>query len=101
MSQMPVVLSEETGSSAKSLGVNLAIIDKRPQANVAKVMNIVGDVEGLNAVLLDDMIGTARTLTEAANALVEKGTKSVTAYATHRYFLAQQSRGFQNPQLTK
>ena len=75
---------ERARSYAKSLGVNLAIIDKRrPQANVAKVMNIVGDVEGLNAVLLDDMIDTAGTLTEAANALVEKGAKSVTAYATH------------------
>ena len=55
---------ERARSYAKSLGVNLAIIDKRrPQANVAKVMNIVGDVEGLNAVLLDDMIDTAGTLT--------------------------------------
>lgn len=75
---------ERARSYAKSLGVNLAIIDKRrPQANVAKVMNIVGDVEGLDAILLDDMIDTAGTLTEAANALVEKGAKSVTAYATH------------------
>ena len=75
---------ERARSYAKSLGVDLAVIDKRrPQANVAKVMNIVGDVEGLDAILLDDMIDTAGTLTEAANALVEKGAKSVTAYATH------------------
>ena len=78
-----------------------AIIDSDVHMNVAKVMNIVGDVEGLNAVLLDDMIDTAGTLTEAANALVEKGAKSVTAYATHPVLSAQQSRGFQNPQLTK
>ncbi len=75
---------ERARSYAKSLGVNLAIIDKRrPEKNVAKVMNIVGDVEGLNAILLDDMIDTAGTMTEAANAIMEKGAKSVTAYATH------------------
>ena len=75
---------ERARSYAKRLGVDLAVIDKRrPQANVAKVMNIVGDVEGLDAILLDDMIDTAGTLTEAANALIEKGAKSVTAYATH------------------
>ena len=57
---------------AKRLGVDLAIIDKRrPKANVAKVMNIIGDVEGRTCVLIDDMVDTANTLCKAADALKE------------------------------
>ena len=75
---------ERARSYAKRLGTNLAIIDKRrPKANVAKIMNIVGEVKGMEAVLLDDMIDTAGTLTEAAKALLDKGAKKVVAYATH------------------
>ena len=70
---------------AKRLGdADLAIIDKRrPKANVAKVMNIIGDVEGKNCVLVDDLVDTAGTLCNAAGALKEHGAVSVSAYCTH------------------
>ena len=70
---------------AKRLGdADLAIIDKRrPKANVAKVMNIIGDVEGKNCVLVDDLVDTAGTLCNAAGALKEHGAISVSAYCTH------------------
>ncbi|MBT5559970.1 MAG: ribose-phosphate pyrophosphokinase [Proteobacteria bacterium] len=69
---------------AKQLEVDLAIIDKRrPKANVAKVMNIIGDVEGRSCVLMDDMVDTANTLCHAAAALKENGATRVSAYCTH------------------
>lgn len=70
---------------AKRLGdADLAIIDKRrPKANVAKVMNIIGDVEGKNCVLVDDLVDTAGTLCNAAKALKDHGAISVSAYCTH------------------
>ena len=70
---------------AKRLGdADLAIIDKRrPKANVAEVMNIIGEVEGMNCVLIDDMVDTAGTLCKAAKALKDHGAASVTAYCTH------------------
>jgi ribose-phosphate pyrophosphokinase len=62
----------------------LAIIDKRrPKPNVAKVMNIIGDVADRTCIIMDDMVDTANTLCEAANALKEKGAKRVIAYCTH------------------
>lgn len=69
---------------AKRLGVDLAIIDKRrPKANVAQVMNIIGDVNGRSCVLIDDMVDTANTLCKAADALKEQGAVAVRAYCTH------------------
>jgi ribose-phosphate pyrophosphokinase len=63
---------------------DLAIIDKRrPKANEAKVMNIIGDVEGRSCVLIDDLVDTAGTLCRAAQALKEHGAKLVVAYCTH------------------
>jgi len=63
---------------------DLAIIDKRrPRANEAKVMNIIGDVEGRSCVLIDDLVDTAGTLCRAAQALKEKGAMRVQAYCTH------------------
>ncbi len=63
---------------------DLAIIDKRrPQANEAKVMNIIGDVEGRSCVLIDDMVDTAGTLCKAAQALKEHGAERVVAYCSH------------------
>ena len=63
---------------------DLAIIDKRrPKANVAQVMNIIGDVEGRTCVLIDDMVDTAGTLCKAAQALKEHGAERVVAYCTH------------------
>ncbi len=69
---------------AKHLEAGLAIIDKRrPRPNEAKVMNIIGDVEDRNCVLMDDLVDTANTLCEAAAALKDHGAKRVMAYCTH------------------
>lgn len=77
-------------ATAKPLNADLAIIDKRrPKANVAEVMNIIGDVEGRTCLIVDDMIDTANTLCKAANALKEKGAARVVAYATHPVFSGQ------------
>lgn len=85
-----VVVSPDAGgverarAYAKRLGCGLAIIDKRrPAHNVAQIMNIIGEVAGLNAILVDDMVDTAGTLSEGAHALMRAGAKSVVAYATH------------------
>ena len=69
---------------AKQLNVDLAIIDKRrPSANVAQVMHIIGDVEGRSCLIVDDMVDTAGTLCKAADALKEHGAAKVMAYCTH------------------
>ena len=69
---------------AKRLECDLAIIDKRrPKANVAEVMNIIGDVAGRTCVIMDDMVDTAGTLCKAAGALKAKGAKRVLAYCVH------------------
>ena len=69
---------------AKRLDSDLAIIDKRrPKANVAEVMNIIGDVEGRTCVIMDDIVDTANTLCKAASALKERGARKVVAYCTH------------------
>ncbi len=85
-----VVVSPDVGgvvrarALAKQMGSDLAIIDKRrPKANVAKVMNIIGDVAGRTCVIMDDMVDTANTLCEAAAALKKKGAIKVVAYCTH------------------
>ncbi len=69
---------------AKQLGIDLAIIDKRrPRANVAEVMHIIGEVENRTCLLVDDIIDTAGTLCSAAKALKAQGAKCVIAYCTH------------------
>jgi ribose-phosphate pyrophosphokinase len=69
---------------ARMLGVGLVIVDKRrPQPNVAEVMNVIGDVKGRNCVLVDDLVDTAGTLTEAAGALKDHGAKGIYAFCTH------------------
>ena len=69
---------------AKRLDSDLAIIDKRrPKANVAEVMNIIGDVDGRTCVIMDDIVDTANTLCKAATALKEHGARKVVAYCTH------------------
>ena len=69
---------------AKRMECDLAIIDKRrPKANVAEVMNIIGDVEGRTCVIMDDIVDTAGTLCKAAAALKEHGAKRVLSYCTH------------------
>jgi len=75
---------ERARAFAKRLDASVAMVDKRRTApNVAKAMNIIGDVEGKVAIILDDMIDTAGTLTEAADAVLQKGAISVFAAATH------------------
>jgi ribose-phosphate pyrophosphokinase len=75
---------ERARAFAKRLSASLAIIDKRRLApNVAEVMNIIGEVEGKTAILLDDMVDTAGTLAQSADALRRKGAKHVYACATH------------------
>jgi len=88
--QKLVVVSPDIGgvvrarALAKRMESDLAIIDKRrPRANVAEVMNIIGEVEDRTCVIMDDMIDTANTLCQAARALGERGARQVYAYCTH------------------
>ena len=75
---------ERARAYAKRLDAALAIVDKRrEQANVAQVMNIIGDVDGRACVIVDDMVDTAGTLAEAARALDREGARSVSAAITH------------------
>ncbi|HAP67645.1 MAG TPA: phosphoribosylpyrophosphate synthetase, partial [Nitrospinae bacterium] len=75
---------ERARAFAKKLNTSLAIIDKRrDKPGVAKVMNIIGDIRGKRAMIVDDIIDTAGTLIEATNALLEKGAKEVYACCTH------------------
>ncbi len=85
-----VVVSPDHGSvtrargMAEPLNAPIAIVDKRrPEPNKSEIMNIIGDIEGKNCILVDDMIDTAGTITNAANALKDLGAKSVRACATH------------------
>ncbi|QJQ97202.1 ribose-phosphate pyrophosphokinase [Halomonas sp. PA5] len=85
-----VVVSPDVGgvvrarAIAKQLNADLAIIDKRrPQANQAQVMHIIGEIEGRTCVVVDDMIDTAGTLCKAGEALKDHGARRVVAYATH------------------
>ncbi len=85
-----VVVSPDAGgverarAYAKRLNASLAIVDKRRSApNKAKAMAIIGDVKDKIAILIDDMVDTAGTLTEASSVIVEKGAKEVHAYCTH------------------
>ncbi len=91
MEEDMVVVSPDVGSVSRArtfaqrMHMNLAIVDKRrPKANVSEVMNIIGDVRGKSCILLDDLVDTAGSLCNAANALVEiGGAKEVYACATH------------------
>ncbi|WP_144373323.1 ribose-phosphate pyrophosphokinase [Vogesella urethralis] len=91
-----IVVSPDVGgvvrarAVAKALNTDLAIIDKRrPKANVAEVMNIIGEVQGRTCLIIDDMIDTANTLCKAASALKERGAERVLAYASHAVFSGQ------------
>ncbi len=86
----PIVVSPDAGgverarAFAKLLNADLAIVDKRrPRPNEAAIMNIIGDVKGRNAIILDDMIDTGGTLTKVANAIKEAGAVTVYAAASH------------------
>lgn len=101
-----VVVSPDMGgvvrarATAKLLDTDIAIIDKRrPRANVAKVMNLIGEVEGRDCVIVDDMIDTGGTLCKAAEALKERGAKRVFAYATHAVFSGNAPENIKNSQI--
>ncbi len=88
-----VVVSPDHGGVTRArmvanvLGASLAIIDKRrPKPNVAEIQNIIGDVKGMKAIMIDDMIDTARTLCAGAKALMDAGATEVYAMATHPVF---------------
>jgi ribose-phosphate pyrophosphokinase len=88
-----IVVSPDVGgvvrarALAKQLDCDLAIIDKRrPTANVSEVMHVIGEIDGRNCVIMDDMIDTAGTLVKAADVLKERGARSVYAYCTHPIF---------------
>jgi ribose-phosphate pyrophosphokinase len=88
-----IVVSPDVGgvvrarALAKQLGCDMAIIDKRrPKANVSEVMHVIGDIDGRNCVIMDDMIDTAGTLVKAAEVLKARGAKKVYAYCTHPIF---------------
>ncbi len=90
----PIVVSPDIGGVVRARALakllddtDLAIIDKRrPAANVAQVMHIIGDVEGRDCIIVDDMIDTGGTLCKAAEALKEHGARKIYAYATHAVF---------------
>ena len=98
-----VVVSPDLGSVTRSrnfaakIGCPLAIIDKRrPKANVSEVMNIIGDIEGKKVILVDDMIDTAGTLCNAAQAVIDNGALEVYACATHAVLSGPATERIQN-----
>jgi ribose-phosphate pyrophosphokinase len=90
----PIVVSPDVGGVVRARAIakqiddlDLAIIDKRrPQANVTKVMNVIGDVKGKTCIMVDDIVDTAGTLCTAAEALKEEGAAAVVCYITHAIF---------------
>lgn len=100
----PVVVSPDIGGVVRARAVakllddaDLAIIDKRrPKANVAQVMHIIGDVQGRDCIIVDDMIDTGGTLAKAAEALKAHGAKNVYAYATHPVFSGNAAENIKN-----
>ncbi len=99
-----VVVSPDIGGVVRARAVakllndtDLAIIDKRrPKANVAQVMHIIGDVKGRNCIIVDDMIDTGGTLAKAAEALKEHGANRIYAYATHPVFSGNAAENIKN-----
>ncbi len=102
-----MVVSPDVGGVVRARAVakrlndsELAIIDKRrPEANKSEVMHIIGDVEGRDCIIVDDMVDTAGTLCAAAGALKENGAKSVSAYATHAVLSGKAIDNINNSQL--
>lgn len=90
----PIVVSPDVGGVVRARAIakqiddlDLAIIDKRrPQANVTKVMNVIGDVKGKSCIMVDDIVDTAGTLCTAAEALKDEGAAAVVCYITHAVF---------------
>ena len=82
---------------ASRIGTEMAIIDKRrPKANVAEIMTILGDIEGKTCIMLDDMIDTGGTITKGAQALLDRGAKAVIAACTHPVFSGKAYENLEN-----
>ena len=103
-----VVLSPDIGSApmsqsyAKKLGIGFALIDKRrTEHNQAEVANLIGDLDGKHAIIIDDMIDTAGTICNAADTAIAKGAKSVTAMATHPVLSGPAVERLNNSKLSK
>ncbi|HEY7775922.1 MAG TPA: ribose-phosphate diphosphokinase [Kineobactrum sp.] len=102
-----IVVSPDIGGVVRARAIakqlddaDLAIIDKRrPQANEAQVMNLIGEVEGRTCLLVDDMVDTAGTLCKAADALKERGAERVLAYCTHAVLSGRALDNIRNSQL--
>ncbi len=102
-----IVVSPDIGGVVRARAIakqldeaDLAIIDKRrPKANEAQVMNLIGDVEGRTCILVDDMVDTAGTLCQAANALKERGAVAVFAYCTHAVLSGKALDNLENSKL--
>jgi len=102
-----IVVSPDVGGVVRARAIakrlddaDLAIIDKRrPRANEAKVMNIIGDVQGKTCIIVDDIVDTAGTLCEAAKALKDKGAAKVVAYITHPVLSGNAIERINNSQL--
>jgi len=102
-----IVVSPDIGGVVRARAIakqlddaDLAIIDKRrPRANEAEVMNLIGDVEGRTAILVDDMVDTAGTLCTAANALKERGALKVVSYCTHAVLSGKALKNINNSHL--
>jgi len=102
----PIIASPDIGGVARAryfasrLGLDMVIVDKRREkANVAEVMNIIGDVEGKDVIMIDDMVDTAGTMVKAATALKNKGAKSVMACATHPVLSGKAYENIENGEL--
>jgi ribose-phosphate pyrophosphokinase len=102
-----VVVSPDIGGVVRARAIakqldeaELAIIDKRrPRANESEVMNLIGDVQGRTAIMVDDMVDTAGTLCSAANALKERGATKVVAYCTHAVLSGKALENVRNSEL--
>ncbi len=103
-----VVVSPDVGSVARArnvaskLGCNMAIIDKRrPKANQLEVMNIIGDIKGKKCLMVDDMIDTAGTIVQGAEALYKNGATEIYACCTHAVFSGPAIERIKNSHITK
>lgn len=101
-----VIVSPDVGglvrarAIAKKINAELAIVDKRrPKAGVSEVMNIIGEVDGRNCIIVDDMVDSGGTLCNAAEALINKGAQSVSAYITHGVLSGSASERIANSKL--
>ena len=102
----PIIASPDIGGVTRAryfasrLGLDMVIVDKRREkANVAEVMNIIGDVEGKDVIMIDDMVDTAGTMVKAATALKNKGATSVMACATHPVLSGKAYENIENGEL--